>query len=82
VHRRDTLWRREPGRLTRPILGEITVAGNLIGTHADLVGLIRLAEQGKVRLECARYPLDAAADAISDLRAGTIRGRAILTPAG
>jgi NAD+-dependent secondary alcohol dehydrogenase Adh1 len=64
------------------VLGEITVAGNLIGTHADLVGLIRLAEQGKVRLECARYPLDAAADAISDLRAGTIRGRAILTPAG
>lgn len=63
------------------ILGEITVAGNLIGTHADLVGLIRLAEQGKVRLECARYPLEAAADAISDLRAGTIRGRAILTPA-
>jgi hypothetical protein len=40
------------------------------------------ADQGKVKLECAGYPLDAAADAISDLRAGTIRGRAILTPAG
>ena len=63
------------------ILGEITVVGNLIGTHTGLVGLIRLAEQGKVRLECARYPPDAAADAISGLRAGTIRDRAILTPA-
>jgi NAD+-dependent secondary alcohol dehydrogenase Adh1 len=63
------------------ILGEITVVGNLIGTHTDLAGLIRLAEQGQVRLESTRYPLDAASDAINDLRAGKIHGRAILTPA-
>jgi NAD+-dependent secondary alcohol dehydrogenase Adh1 len=64
------------------VLGEITVVGNLIGNYADLAGLVRLAGEGKVRLRCARYPLDAAADAISDLRDRKIHGRAILTPDG
>jgi NAD+-dependent secondary alcohol dehydrogenase Adh1 len=64
------------------VLGEITVVGNLIGNYADLAGLVQLADEGKVRLRCARYPLDAAADAISDLRERKIHGRAILVPAG
>ncbi len=45
-----------------------------------LPGLVDLAHQGKVTLRCTRYPLDAANDAIDDLRHGRIRGRAILTP--
>jgi NAD+-dependent secondary alcohol dehydrogenase Adh1 len=62
------------------VLGEITVAGNLIGTHADLADLVSLGSQGRVVLHCTGYPLEAANDAIDDLRHGRIRGRAILIP--
>jgi NAD+-dependent secondary alcohol dehydrogenase Adh1 len=72
------------GTVTLPtvpmILGEITVAANLIGTYADLADLVILAEQGKVVLHSSRYPLEAANEAIDDLRHGRIRGRAILIP--
>jgi NAD+-dependent secondary alcohol dehydrogenase Adh1 len=72
------------GTVTLPtiqlILGEITVAGNLIGTNPDLTELVTLASQGKVTLHSASYPLEAADDAIDDLRHGRIRGRAILIP--
>jgi NAD+-dependent secondary alcohol dehydrogenase Adh1 len=62
------------------VLGEITVAGNLIGTNPDLADLVALASQGKVVLHSTCYPLDAATDAIEDLRHGRIHGRAVLTP--
>jgi NAD+-dependent secondary alcohol dehydrogenase Adh1 len=72
------------GTVTLPalqlVLGEITVAGNLIGTNTDLADLVTLAGQGKVMLHSTRYPLEAANDAIDDLRHGRIRGRAILFP--
>ena len=64
----------------RLVLGEITVAANLIGTYADLADLVTLADQGKVVLHSSSYPLEAANDAIDDLRHGRIRGRAILIP--
>jgi len=73
------------GTVTLPtlqlVLGEITVTGNLIGTSTDLADLVTLAGQGKVGLQSTRYPLESALDAISELRHGRIRGRAILTPA-
>ena len=62
------------------VLGEIAVVGNLIGTHSDLLDLVALASQGKVVLHCTGYPLEAANDAIDDLRQGRIRGRVILIP--
>jgi NAD+-dependent secondary alcohol dehydrogenase Adh1 len=72
------------GTVTLPtmqlVLGEITVAGNFIGTNTDLADLVALASQGKVALHSSRYPLEAANDAIDDLRHGRIRGRAILIP--
>jgi NAD+-dependent secondary alcohol dehydrogenase Adh1 len=72
------------GTVTLPtlqlVLGEISVVGNLIGTNSDLAGLVALASQGKVALHSTSYPLDAAADAIDDLRHGRIRGRAVLVP--
>jgi NAD+-dependent secondary alcohol dehydrogenase Adh1 len=72
------------GTVTLPtmqlVLGEITLAANLIGTYADLAGLVTLAGQGKVVLHSSRYPLEAANDAIDDLRHGRIHGRAILIP--
>jgi D-arabinose 1-dehydrogenase-like Zn-dependent alcohol dehydrogenase len=62
------------------VLGEVTIAANLIGTYPDLAGLVTLADQGQAALRCARYPLEATGDAIDDLRHGRIRGRAILIP--
>jgi NAD+-dependent secondary alcohol dehydrogenase Adh1 len=65
---------------TQLVLGEISVVGNLIGTHPDLADLVDLASQGKVVLRSAGYPLEAANDAIDDLRHGRITGRAVLIP--
>ena len=39
-----------------------------------------IAQAGKVTLHTRTYPLDAAVDAIADLDAGRVRGRAILVP--
>ena len=72
------------GTVTLPtiplILGEISIVANLIGTHADLAGLVALAGQDRVRLCSTSYPLEAVGDAVEDLRRGRIHGRAILTP--
>jgi NAD+-dependent secondary alcohol dehydrogenase Adh1 len=62
------------------VLGEIIVPANLIGTYTDLADLVTLADQGKVVLHSSHYPLEAAGDAIDDLRHNRIRGRAVLIP--
>ena len=59
---------------------EINVIGNLVGTYNDLVELMTLTSQGKVKLHTATYPLDAVNDAIADLEAGRLIGRGILVP--
>jgi NAD+-dependent secondary alcohol dehydrogenase Adh1 len=59
---------------------EINFIGNLVGTYNDLVDLMTLTAQGKVKLHTAIYPLDAALDAIHDLDSGKLRGRGILVP--
>ena len=60
--------------------GEKNVIGNIVGTYADLTELMVLAQAGKVTLHTKQYPLDAALDALHDLDAGRVRGRAILVP--
>ncbi|MGI8311451.1 NAD(P)-dependent alcohol dehydrogenase [Saccharopolyspora hattusasensis] len=59
---------------------EINFIGNLVGSYNDLCELMVLAAQGRVRLHTSKYPLDRFQDALDDLDAGRIRGRAILTP--
>jgi NAD+-dependent secondary alcohol dehydrogenase Adh1 len=59
---------------------ERNVVGNIVGTYPDLVELMVLAEAGKVTLHTRQYPLDRAVDALHDLDAGKVRGRAILVP--
>ncbi|WP_326834572.1 NAD(P)-dependent alcohol dehydrogenase [Amycolatopsis rhabdoformis] len=59
---------------------ERNIVGNLVGTYNDLVELMVLAQAGKVTLHTRQYPLDAALDALADLDAGRVRGRAILVP--
>jgi len=72
------------GELTIPTLefvgGEKNIIGNIVGTYNDLAELMVLAQAGKVTLHTRQYPLDAALDALHDLDAGRVRGRAILVP--
>jgi NAD+-dependent secondary alcohol dehydrogenase Adh1 len=59
---------------------ERNIVGNIVGTYTDLAELMVLAEAGKVTLHTQQYPLDRAVDALHDLDAGKVRGRAILVP--
>ena len=72
------------GQLQIPTLDIISternIIGNIVGTYNDLAELMALAQSGKVTLHTRTYPLDAAADALADLDAGRVRGRAILVP--
>lgn len=62
------------------VAGEKNVIGNIVGTYNDLAELMVLAQAGKVTLHTKQYALDSALDALHDLDAGKVRGRAILVP--
>ena len=62
------------------ISAEINFIGNLVGTYNDLAELMALAARDRVRLHTTKYRLDQFQQAIDDLDAGRIRGRAILIP--
>jgi NAD+-dependent secondary alcohol dehydrogenase Adh1 len=62
------------------ISSEINFIGNLVGSYIDLTELMELAARGLVKLHTVRYSLNDFQQAIDDLAAGRIRGRAILVP--
>ncbi|PVY96313.1 NAD(P)-dependent alcohol dehydrogenase [Actinomycetospora cinnamomea] len=62
------------------VAGEKNVIGNIVGTYNDLAELMVLAQAGKVTLHTKQYRLDDALDALHDLDANNVRGRAILVP--
>jgi NAD+-dependent secondary alcohol dehydrogenase Adh1 len=72
------------GTITIPTLDIISternIIGNIVGTYNELAELMALAQAGRVTLHTKAYPLDAAPDALADLDAGRVRGRAILVP--
>ena len=72
------------GTVTVPTLDIISternIIGNIVGTYNELAELMVLAQTGKVTLHTRTYPLDQAVEAIADLDAGRVRGRAILVP--
>jgi NAD+-dependent secondary alcohol dehydrogenase Adh1 len=72
------------GRLEIPtydlVGNEITIAGSLVGSHTDLVELAALSDSGRVVVATQRYELRAIREALEDLRAGRVRGRAVLLP--
>ncbi len=59
---------------------ETNIIGNLVGSYNDLSDLMALAARGLVRLHTQKYALDDFQQAIDDLDAGNVRGRAILQP--
>src|SRR6201986_4398768 len=62
------------------ITTEKTIVGNLVGTYAELVELMALADRGLVKLHTREYKLSAANDALHDLHHGRVNGRAVLIP--
>jgi NAD+-dependent secondary alcohol dehydrogenase Adh1 len=72
------------GTVTIPTLDIISternIVGNIVGTYNDLAELMALAQAGRVTLHTRTYPLTAAVEALADLDAGRVRGRAILVP--
>ncbi|MDQ3416690.1 MAG: NAD(P)-dependent alcohol dehydrogenase [Actinomycetota bacterium] len=72
------------GELRIPTLDVISternIVGNIVGTYNELAELMVLAQAGKVTLHTKTYGLDAAVEALHDLDAGNVRGRAILVP--
>jgi NAD+-dependent secondary alcohol dehydrogenase Adh1 len=59
---------------------ERNIIGNIVGTYNELAELMVLAQAGKVTLHTKTYPLAEATEALQDLDAGRVRGRAILVP--
>jgi NAD+-dependent secondary alcohol dehydrogenase Adh1 len=59
---------------------ERNIIGNIVGTYNELAELMVLAQAGRVTLHTRTYALDDAQQALSDLDAGLVRGRAILVP--
>ncbi|MEE2060756.1 NAD(P)-dependent alcohol dehydrogenase [Rhodococcus artemisiae] len=62
------------------ISSEINFIGNLVGTYNDLVELMALAAEGKVRLHTVKYRFSNFRQALDDLHHGRVRGRAVLVP--
>ena len=62
------------------VANELTVMGSLVGTITELGELVTLAARSRVRVTTRLYPLDDIRSAMSDLRAGEIRGRAVIVP--
>jgi len=62
------------------VVGELTITGSLIGTHAELAELVALHDRSMVRVTTREYPLAAIQDAMHDLSEGRITGRAIIVP--
>jgi NAD+-dependent secondary alcohol dehydrogenase Adh1 len=62
------------------IFSEVSTVGTLVGSYSDLHELMQLAARGKVRLHMQEYPLTEVNQAIDDLYAGRVQGRAVLVP--
>ena len=63
-------------------LRAFTITGAYTGKFADLVELVALAEQGAIQSVVSRkFSLDQANDALEELKAGKIIGRAVINPA-
>jgi alcohol dehydrogenase, propanol-preferring len=52
------------------------------GSVVELMEVLDLARAGKIRVHVERFALERVADAYASLRAGTLQGRAVITPHG
>jgi NAD+-dependent secondary alcohol dehydrogenase Adh1 len=62
------------------IATEKRIIGNLGGTSSELMELVALCARGQIEIRTQAFELDRINEAISDLTAYRIKGRAVLTP--
>jgi propanol-preferring alcohol dehydrogenase len=68
------------GNTTINFPDEYSVIGSVIGTRHDMVETLKLAAEGKIKVDWTAYPLSEAEDVLIKLKQGKIVGRAILVP--
>lgn len=72
-----------PGTFPTPIfdvvLGRITIRGSIVGGRQDLAESIAFAAQGKVRAHIHKTTLDNVNRVFTDLKAGKVDGRMVIT---
>ena len=72
-----------PGEFATPIfdvvLKRITIRGSIVGTREDLAEAIAFAGDGKVRAHIHRAKLEDVNQIFSDLKAGSVDGRMVMT---
>ena len=59
---------------------EVEVKSSAWGTRDELAEVLDLAREGRIQSRVETYPLQQINDALADLRAGEIDGRAVVTP--
>ncbi|MDP7975966.1 alcohol dehydrogenase catalytic domain-containing protein [Tardisphaera saccharovorans] len=59
---------------------EVKVTGTLVGNRQDMKEVLRLASEGKIRVEAEKFALKEANEALRRLKHGEINGRAVLIP--
>ncbi len=62
------------------ILNEISIAGSLVGNYPELVELMELNAEGRVKLHAQEYSLDNINVAIQDFKERRIVGRGVIVP--
>ncbi len=62
------------------VVGETTIAGNLVGSWIDLWELLQLHGRGDVTLRTETHALEDVNDVLDALRSGDVTGRAVLVP--
>ena len=75
VHR---VRHRDPVPLAGGLL--IAVAGSLVGNYMELVELMELNAEGRVKLHAQQYKLDDINTAIDDFKKRKIVGRGVIVP--
>lgn len=72
-----------PGTFALPIfdvvLKRLTVRGSIVGTRQDLMESLAFAAEGKVSAQVEKRPLQQVNAVLSELKAGLVRGRIVLT---
>jgi propanol-preferring alcohol dehydrogenase len=61
---------------------EAAITTVVAGTILDLQEVVRIAQAGGLAARLTTYPLEDVNDALADLRAGRVEGRAVLVPEG
>ena len=62
------------------ILNEIAIAGSLVGNYMELVELMELNAEGRVKMHAQQYSLDNINTAITDFKNRQIVGRGVIVP--